>query len=414
MPLEKIVIVGAGHGGVQAAASLREAGFDGRVVLIDAQTHKPYQRPPLSKAFMKGEATAESLVLRGDEFFPKQRIELRLGLRVEAIDRGGRALSLSNGETLSYDHLILATGARARPFNAPGADLDGVAVLRTIDDAAFLRTRIEQAKKVAVVGAGFIGLEFAAVAASFGHAPVVIDIAPRVMGRAVSPIMSEAFAEKHRALGATLRLNVGIEALYGVDGEVAGVRLANGEDVPADLVVVGVGVLAEDALGREAGLAIENGVAVDDHLVTSDANISAIGDNASFPDVHSGRRVRLEAVQNAVDQAKCVARRLAGSPAPYVATPWFWSDQADYKLQIAGLGFDIDDYVTRGDPASGRFSVFGVQAGQVKVVESVNKPGDHMAARRFLAGTPLSRDQAADENYDLKAHAMRSGAAAGA
>ncbi|MBN9060905.1 MAG: pyridine nucleotide-disulfide oxidoreductase [Rhizobiales bacterium 65-9] len=405
---ETVVIIGAGHAGVQAAASLREDGFAGAVMLLDAQTHKPYQRPPLSKAFMKGEAAAESLVLRGDDFYPQKDIGLRLGARVVAIDRASRAVMLAGGERVAYDHLILATGARPRPFAAPGVELDGVMTLRTLDDASALKARLATASQVAVVGAGFIGLEFAAVAAAFGHRAVVVDIADRVMGRAVSPVMSEAFAAKHRALGSSLLMGASVAEFAGEDGRLTGLRLRDGRFFASDLALVGVGVLPEDALAREAGLAVENGVVVDDHLRASDPAISAIGDSAFFPNPFGAGRIRLESVQNAVDQARCVARRIAGRPEPYRATPWFWSDQADYKLQTAGLPIGVEDYVTRGDVASGRFSSFGLKDGRVVVVESINRPADHMAARRFLAGAPLTREQAMDEAYDLKAHAIRS------
>lgn len=405
---EAVVIVGAGHAGVQAAASLRDEGFTGRITLIDAQPHRPYQRPPLSKAFMKGEATPDSLMLRGPDFYAHRHIDLRLGAPAARIDRAARRLVLADGEQLAYEHLILATGAKARPFAAPGVDLEGIEILRTLDDAAALRERLQSARQVVVIGAGFIGLEFAAVAAALGHHATVIDIAGRVMGRAVSPVISAAFEAKHRSMGSTLLMGAGVAEFIGAEGRVASVRLTDGRELAADLVLVGVGVIPDDALARDAGLAIDNGVAVDDHLLTSDPDISAIGDAASFPDPRGLGRIRLESVQNAVDQARCVARRLAGKPAPYDAIPWFWSDQADYKLQIAGLPFGVEDYVTRGDPASGRFSAFGVKDDRVVVVESINKPADHMAARRFLGLAPLSRAQAMDESYDLKAHAARS------
>lgn len=404
--MNDVVIVGAGHGGVQTAASLRDEGFGGRITLIDAQPHRPYHRPPLSKAFMKGEATAESLALRGDEFYAQRKIDFLPGERVLAIDRAARRLSLRRGGTIAYGHLVLATGAQARPL--PFADgFENIRVLRTFDDAAALRERLSAAKRVAVIGAGFIGLEFAAVAASLGHETTILDIAPRVMGRAVSPPISEAFAQKHRALGSTLLLGVAIEGIEGAASRAAGLRLRDGARVEADLFVAGVGVLAEDFLAREAGLSLDNGVLVDEHLLTSDENISAVGDNNAHPNRFFGGRLRLESVQNALDQGRCVARRLAGKPEPYAAVPWFWSDQADYKLQIAGVAPAIDDHVTRGDPASGRFSVFGISRGLVATVESVNRPADHMAARKILADAPLTRDEARDESYDLKAHVQR-------
>ena len=347
-------------------------------------------------------------MLRGDEFYAQRHIDLRLGTKAQSIDRPAHRVLLDDGSTLPYAHLVLATGARARPLHVPGADLDGVAILRNLHDATRLRANLETARRIVVIGAGFIGLEFAAVAAGMGREVVIVEIAPRVMARAVSPVISRAFEEKHRSLGSTFLFGAGVAAIEGERGRATGVRLADGREIKADLVVIGVGVLADDGLARDAGLAVDNGIVVDGFLRTSDELISAIGDSASFPDPQSGRRIRLESVQNALDQGRCVARRIVGKPAPYSAVPWFWSDQADLKLQIAGYAPHIDEYVTRGDLASNHFSVFGLCAGKVAVVETVNRAGDHMAARRFLPDDPPSREEAMNESYDLKAHAMRS------
>ena len=403
----RIIIVGAGHGGVQAAASLREEGYEGPIALVSDDPHAPYQRPPLSKAYMKGEATADSLILRGPAFYPEKGIDLMLGARVVEIDRGAKRVKFASGETLDYGHLILATGADPRPAPFAGAELEGVLALRDMNDAERLKQRLAAARHVVVVGAGFIGLEFAATAAAKGCDVQVVEIAPRVMGRAVSKALSDFYAEAHRAFGVHLHLGVGVAAIEGEGGKATAVRLSDGRRLPADLVLVGIGILAAEKLAAAAGLAVDNGVVVDAAMTTSDPDISAVGDCAAHPNVFAGRRIRLESVQNASDQARTVARKLTGKPAHYDALPWFWSDQGDLKLQIAGLIDGCDVFVTRGDPGARSFSVFGFAAGKLKVVESVNRAADHMIARRLIASAvALTPEEAADPAVDIKARAM--------
>ncbi|MCA3563841.1 MAG: FAD-dependent oxidoreductase [Methylocystis sp.] len=399
----RIVIVGAGHAGVQAAASLRDEGFDGSIRLIDAGRELPYQRPPLSKAYLKGEATAESLVLRGEAFYRDKAIDLALGESVIAIDRAERRLSLSSGGDCPYDALILATGARARPLTVPGGDLEGVHALRDLADAARIKEEMSRANDVVVIGAGFIGLEFAAVAAKHGIGVTVLEMQPRVMARAISEPMSAAFQAKHAALGVHLLLGEGVAELRGIDGRVKAAVTTSGRHLPADMVIAGIGVLAEDRLAGEAGLALGNGILVDAHLATSDPAIFAIGDNNNHENPFYRGRLRLESVQNALDEAKCVARNLTGKREPYRAVPWFWSDQADFKLQIAGVSKGLSRLVLRGDRESGAFSVFGFAGDRLAVVESVNRPADHMIARRLLGeGIALSPAEAADPAFELK------------
>lgn len=408
-----VVIIGGGQGGFQLAASLREAGYAEKITLVGEEPGLPYQRPPLSKAYLKGEADAEHLELRPAAFYADHSIDL-VTARAEAIDRAARRVTLVDGASLPYDHLVLATGARNRPLPVPGADLDGVLYLRTLADADDLKARLANARHVVVVGAGFIGLEFAAVARALRHEVTVLEATQHPMGRAISPAMSAFFAEAHRAMGTRLVLGAGVVWIHGNDGRVAQVETtdgalqpAGGVLHPADLVLVGIGVVPNTELAAAAGLEVANGIVVDAELRTSDPNISALGDAVSYPSLHAGGMARLESVQNSVDHARNIAARLAGRPAAYAAVPWFWSDQADLKLQMVGLARPTDDAVLRGDPASRRFSVFRFRDGRLTAIESVNRPADHMLGRRLLADSAkpssLTPEQAADEGFELKA-----------
>jgi 3-phenylpropionate/trans-cinnamate dioxygenase ferredoxin reductase subunit len=406
MTRRSIVIVGAGHAGVQAAASLREEGADDAIVLLSGEPDLPYQRPPLSKAFLKGQMDRAGLPLRAEQFYRDKNVDLRLGVQAKRIDLAGKRVELSSGAAEPFDHLILATGARPRPFDVPGAGLEGVLGLRNIADAATIRERLGVGRRVVVVGAGFIGLEIAATALALGGDVTVVEIA-RPLGRAVSPSTSDFFLDAHKAFGARFRLGVGVEAIEGANGAVAAVVLGDGERLAADLVIVGVGVLAEDRLAREAGLACDNGIVVDGELVASDPAVAAIGDCAQYPHHSAGQLLRLESVQNATDQAKCVARRLTGKPERYAALPWFWSDQGDLKLQIAGLSNGVDRWTLRGDPNNRAYAVFGFRGGALAVVETVNRGAEHMAARRIIGGhLPITPDEAADPAFDLRKLAL--------
>ena len=408
MPVPVVAVIGAGQAGFQAAASLRDAGLDGRILLIGDEPVLPYQRPPLSKSYLAGQSGADDLWLRPAEFYAKQQIDLIYGDPVTKIERGERRLHLASGIEFPCDHLVLATGAGCRLLAVPGAELDGVLALRTLADADALRQRLNASSEVVVVGAGFIGLEFAAVALAAGARVHIIEITHHPMGRVVSATVSRFFTEAHIGWGAEVALGTGLARILGAGGRVTGVETTEGRRIPADLVLICVGVSPNTELARDAGLAVDNGVVVDEYLRTSDPAISAIGDCANFPTPFAPSRVRLESVQNAVDQGRCAADRLAGRPMPYEKVPWFWSDQGDLKLQIAGITTGHDNSVLRGNPADRSFSVFCFRGARLIGVESVNRTADHVVARRLLAGDPLlSPEQAADESYDLRGHARK-------
>jgi 3-phenylpropionate/trans-cinnamate dioxygenase ferredoxin reductase subunit len=400
-----VAIVGAGQAGFQAAASLRQEGFAGRVVLIGDEPVLPYQRPPLSKSYLAGQSGIDELWLRPSEFYAKQQIDLIYGEEVAAVDRGTRRLRLASGREISWDHLVLATGARYRPLPVPGAELDGVLPLRTLADADVLRQGLDETRHVVVVGAGFIGLEFAAVAIAQRADVQIIEITHQPMGRVVSERTSRFFTDAHIGWGAKFSLGTGVVRILGANGRATGIETTDGRQLPADLVLICIGVIPNAEIAADAGLTVDNGIVVDQFLTTADQAIFAIGDCANFPTPYAVGRVRLESVQNAVDQARCVAAHLGGRPEAYQKVPWFWSDQGDLKLQIAGITAGHDQSVIRGNPADGSFSVFCFRAGRLIGVESINRTADHVVSRRLLAGEPaLSPEQAADGSYDLRAH----------
>jgi 3-phenylpropionate/trans-cinnamate dioxygenase ferredoxin reductase subunit len=406
--LRTIVVAGAGHGGVQAAAALRHDGFDGRIVLVGDESGLPYQRPPLSKAYLQGKMPLETLWLKPQTFYRENGIELLADARIAGIAPRERQVTLGSGERLGYDHLVLALGARNRLLPLPGADLDGVVYIRTLAETDALKPRLSAARDIVIIGAGFIGLEFAAVAAAQGKAVTVLEMTDRVMSRVVSPVISQYFADWHAQSGAHLRFAARAARVIGEQGRAVAVETAEGARIPADLVVVSIGVVPNVELARDAGLAVGDGVVVDEMLLTSDPSISAIGDCAFFPSLHGRCALRLESVQNAHDQGRAVADRLTGRLAApnarYAAVPWFWSDQGDRKLQIVGIANGYDRAVVRGDIGAGAFSVFCYADGELLAIESVNRPGDHMFGRRAMAsGRYPAPEEAADASFDLKA-----------
>ena len=401
MSAPDIVVVGAGHAAIQLAASLRQGRYEGGITLINDEAGLPYQRPPLSKAYLGGHMDDAALALRPASFYSAQNVGLIEHDAAVLIDRARRSVRLASGATVPYGHLVLATGAANRPLPVPGAALAGVVGLRNLAETKALKALLPGLRRVVVIGAGFIGLEFAAVAAERGIAVTVIEAAPRPLMRGVSAVMSDHLARAHRGWGTTLLTNTGVKAIHGAHRAEA-VETADGRLIPTDLVLVAIGVIPHTGLAAAAGLRTSNGIVVDALLATEDPAISALGDCAAFP-LEGHGLIRLESVQNASDQARALADRLLGKPAPYARLPWFWSDQGALKLQIAGLSGGHDHIVLRGDPASGAFSVFCFRGDTLLAVESLNRAPDHMAARRILAGTPaVTHAQAADPAFDLR------------
>lgn len=398
-----VIVVGSGQGGFQAAASLRDEGYGGPITLVGDEAGLPYQRPPLSKGFLAGKTPLEQIHLRPAPFYADQRIT-QVHDRVEGIDRSAKRVSLASGGVLAYEHLVLACGARARMPSIAGAQLAGIACVRTLADTQSLQPRLKQARRLVVVGAGFIGLEVAVVAREMGLDVDVIEYADRPLKRAVSAETAGFLAGALVAAGVRFHFDTAVRAYAGDNVRVTGVQTTTGETLAADLVVVGIGVQPNTELAQSAGLAVQDGVVVDAHLLTSDPHISAIGDCARFPAAYSANPVRLESVQNAVDQARCVAARIAGKAQPYAKVPWFWSDQGANRLQIAGVANEGDTAVVRGDIPSGRFSVFRFRGERLAAVESINSAADHMAARKLLASPQsISAEQAADTSVKLAA-----------
>ncbi len=392
---DRTIIIGAGQAGLQVAVELRQAGYAGAITLIGAEASQPYHRPPLSKAYLTGEKSLDALQMRGQAFYREQAITLMVGLAATGIDRTARQVVLADGSTLPYDHLVLATGAAARPLSCPGHDLDGVMVLRSLEDATALKARLATARHLVVVGGGFIGLEAAASARKLGVAVSLLEMQDRLMARAVGPDVSQHFANVHRSHGVDLRLGQGIAAVIGDAGKAIAVRTTAGDTLPADIVLAGIGVTPNTAPAVAADLSISNGIVVDEAQRTSDPRIHALGDVCAFPAPHGAGLIRLESVQNAVDQAKVVAASITGQPARYQSVPWFWSDQYELKLQMVGLSQGHDAVIERGSRDENRFSVFYMKAGRLIAIDSINRPADHMRGRKLLApgAAPVGADE---------------------
>jgi len=398
-----VVIVGAGHAGGTLAALLRQYGLAGEITLVGEEPIPPYQRPPLSKAWLKGEADAESLALKPLEFYAGNRIDFRPSVRGVSIDRARKVLALSDGSEIAYDILVLATGARPIRLPIPGADLGGILELRTAADAEALKAALGPGRTMAVVGGGYIGLEAAASARALGADAVVLEREPRILARVAGEVLSNFFRKVHEGHGVRFLTGASVTGFRGEGGKVTGVELADGRVIDCDLALVGVGAVPNQELAQEAGLAVNRGVVVDLEARTSDPAIFAIGDVTLRPMPIYGRDFRMESVPNALEQAKQVACAITGRPAPAGETPWQWSDQYDIKLQIAGYNFDSDQSLVRGDPASGHFAIFHLKGDQVQAVEAINSPPEFMMGRQLIGSRrPVDKQRLADTSVSMK------------
>jgi 3-phenylpropionate/trans-cinnamate dioxygenase ferredoxin reductase subunit len=380
---ETIIVIGAGHGGAQIVESLRGGGFDGNLIMIGDEAYRPYDRPATSKELLSGGLDIERVFLKRDQFYADKKIDLRLGTSVTAIDRKAHAVTLSTGESLSYDKLVIATGARARRLTVPGADLDGVFYLRSLADSQAIGARLGPGKNLAIIGGGYVGLEVAASATKLGCKVAVIEMLERLLARVAGAEIADFYRDAHKAAGVDLHFGVMIEGFVG-EGSLRAVRLTDGTEIPADVVVVGVGAVPNTELAIAAGLAVENGIVVDDCGRTSDPAVFAVGDATNHPNDLLGKRLRLESVPAAMGQARAAASAILGNPKPFHELPWFWSDQYDIKLQIAGLSEIGDRVVLRGDPATRRFAAFYLREGVIVAVNSVNSAKDFMVGKKLI------------------------------
>ena len=397
--MSSIIVVGAGHAGGQAAASLRQEGYEGEIVIIGDEPHIPYQRPPLSKQYLAGEHGLERVYLRPEKFYADRNVTIRSGVRVEAIDRTARTVATSDGGALSYSKLLLATGSRPRLLQIQGGDLPGIHYLRTIADVDAIRAEMAPGRKVVVVGGGYIGLEVAAVCIEAGLEVRVIEMEDRILQRVTTPGMSEFYHELHSSRGVTLHTGTTVTGFAG-NGRVEQV-LCGESAFAADLVIVGIGIVPNVELAAQAGLPCDNGIVVDELCRTADADIYAAGDCTNHPNPLLNRRLRLESVPNAMEQARVAAANMCGGDRAYASVPWFWSDQYDLKLQMVGFAADGDTEVLRGDNAANSFAVFHLKDGAVTAVDAVNSPKEFMICRRLI-GRQVDAQALADPDTDLK------------
>lgn len=403
---DTVVIAGAGHAAGQVVASFRQKQFDGKLVLLGDEPYLPYQRPPLSKKYLSGDLADDRLLFKPASFYADEQLLVNLNTRVTELSLAGKAVQTNDGQSIAYDKLILALGSRARTIPLPGTDLKGVHYLRGIDDVNGLREDLAPGKRLVIIGAGYIGLEVAAVCRSAGLDVTVVEMADRVMSRVVSPQISAFFQNQHEQHGVQFLLSAELAALRGT-GHVASVELTNGESVPADVVLLAAGIVPNVELAQNAGLTIDNGIAVDDSCRSSDPNVYAIGDCCSHPNNIYGRRLRLESVHNALEQAKTAVNNICGIEDHYSQVPWFWSDQYDIKLQIAGLSQDYDDVVLRGNQSDKRFSCFYLREDKLIAIDAVNSAKEFMRSKALIAAqTAVDRAVLADPEGDLTAAAL--------
>jgi 3-phenylpropionate/trans-cinnamate dioxygenase ferredoxin reductase subunit len=395
------IIAGAGHAGGQTAISLRQAGYEGRIVVCGDEPVPPYQRPPLSKKYLSGELALERVFLRPESFYATHDIELRLGNAVREIDPERRSVVLEGGESLAYTDLVIATGSRPRRLDLPGSDLGNVFYLRTLEDADAIGKELVAGRRLVVVGGGYIGLEIASTARGLGMEVCVVEAADRILGRVTAPEMSAYYTRAHRSRGVDVRLSTGIVSFEG-DGTVRGV-VCGDETVPADVVVIGIGIVPDQSLAASAGIPCDDGIVVDERCATAADHVYAVGDCSRHPNPILERRLRLESVQNALEQARTAATNIAGTPAKYEQVPWFWSDQFDLKLQMVGMSQGYDTIVQRGSMDADDFAMFYLREGVLIAVDAVNRPREFMACRKLVPQRPsIDPVKLADESIPMK------------
>lgn len=398
----RIAIIGAGQAGGQTAYSLRAGGFEGAITLIGDEPAPPYQRPPLSKAYLKGELEAERLFLKPIEYYAEHNVELITGTAATSIDLLGKTLALDRGGSPGWDKLVIATGARPRRLSVPGIALPGVLELRTLEDVDRLKAVAVAGKRLVVVGAGYIGLEAAAVGAQLGLQVTVLEAMPQVLARVAGPEIGEFYTRVHREAGVDIRLGAKLEGFDG-SGHLTGARLAGGEVIPCDIALVGIGVTPNMEIAQAAGIACGDGIIVDAQMRTSHPDVFAIGDVAWRPLVHYGREGRLESVHNAIEGGKIAAAAIMAAPPPTLEVPWFWSDQFDLKLQTAGLWTGANQRIVRGDPQSRSFSVFYLKEGKIIAVDAVNSAPEYIVGRKLVAASAaVAPGELADKSISMK------------
>ena len=395
------LIAGAGHAGGQTAISLRQAGYEGRIVVCGDEPVPPYQRPPLSKKYLSGELARERVFLRPESFYATHDIELRLGSAVREVDPERRSVVLDGGESLAYTDLVIATGSRPRRLDVPGADLGNVFYLRSLEDADAIGRELVAGRRLVVVGGGYIGLEIASTARGLGLEVCVVEAADRILGRVTAPEMSAYYTRAHRDRGVDVRLATGIVAFEG-DATVGGVDCGAGT-IPADVVVIGIGIVPEVRLAAAAGIPCDDGIVVDERCATAAGHVYAVGDCTRHPNPVLGRTLRLESVQNALEQARTAAANIAGTPAKYEQIPWFWSDQFELKLQMVGMSQGYDTIVQRGSLDADDFAMFYLKEGVLIAVDAVNRPREFMACRQLVPQRPrIDPAKLADESIPMK------------
>ncbi|MEC5166637.1 3-phenylpropionate/trans-cinnamate dioxygenase ferredoxin reductase subunit [Flavobacterium sp. PL11] len=395
---KRVVIIGAGHGGVQAASTFREEGFEGEIIMISDELDAPYQKPPLSKGYLQGKQNAQAILFRSENYYNDNAIDLKLGVRVAKIHSEKNEIQLSDGAAIKYDYLIIATGACNRRLRFNGQMAENVYYLRNFSDAKMIEEKINPAQHIVIIGGGFIGLELAALAVEKNKKVTVIETEDRLMKRVLPEALSKVFYETHVAHGVEMILGVSVVNI--IDGKK--IKLSNGNEIDADLILAGIGVIVESELTENSGVLFDNGIVVNPFQQTNIENIYAIGDCANHYNPFAKKSLRLESVQNAVDQAKVAAAHIIDKPFEYNTVPWFWTNQYHLKLQMAGISFGFDEGIIRQSPKPECFSVYYFKEEKLIGVDSLNRPADHLNARKLLtAGISPSKMEVADFEFNL-------------